>query len=89
MNKERKIKPGELQSVLASEEVTRRNVESGIQFANDTRKMVIEMRVMFDALQRNVMNMHSLLNETRTQLANLQQQFYAKGSVSYADGDKR
>jgi hypothetical protein len=85
---ERKIKPGEYQSVRAMEEVTRRNVESGIQFANDTRKMVLELKGMFDALQSNVMNMKTQQDQIREQLTNLQQQFYLKGTTSYADGDK-
>ena len=85
---ERKIKAGELENVKASEEVTRRNVESGILFANDTRKMVLELRMMFDTLQRNVMNMRAEQNQMREQLTTLQQQFYARGTVSYADGDK-
>lgn len=86
-NKKRKIKPGELQSVLASEEVTRRNIESVIQFSQDTRKMVRELLVMFDALQNNVMNMKSDVDELRRQLAILQQQNCSKGTVNY--GDKR
>jgi len=87
MSKERKIKPGELQSVLASEEVTRRNVKSGIMFSQDTRKMVKELRVMFDALQNNVMNLKSDVDELRRQLSVLQQINCAKGTVDY--GDKR
>lgn len=87
MNKKRHIKPGELQSVLASEEVTRRNVQSGIQFANDTRKMVIELRVMFDALQGVVRNIKADVDELRRQLAILQQERCSKGTVNY--GDKR
>lgn len=85
---EKDAKAGEREVIKASEECIRRNVESGLQFAQDTRKMVLELSTMFDALQNNVRNMHNLLNETRMQLANLQQQFYARGSVSYADGDK-
>jgi predicted RNase H-like nuclease (RuvC/YqgF family) len=85
--RERKIKTGELENVKAVEEVTRRNVESGIQFANDTRRMVLELRNMFDALQSNVMNMKAEQDQLKSQLANLQQQFYARGSVSYSDDD--
>lgn len=84
----RQIKPGEYQNVKAMEEVTRRNVESAIQFGNDTRKMVLELSRMFDALQANVMNMKRDLDQTKNQLATLQQQFYARGTTSYADGDK-
>jgi len=86
--KQRKIKAGELENVKACEEVTRRNVESGIEFANSTRKMVVELAAMFNALQANVMNMKSQQDQIRSQLTNLQQQFYARGTVSYADGDK-
>lgn len=86
--KERKIKTGELENVKASEEVTRRNILSGMAFAEDTRRMVQELAVMFDALQRNVMNMKAQQDQIRMQLTNLQQQFYARGTTSYADGDK-
>ena len=85
---ERKEKPGVYQSVKAMEDVTRRNVESAIQFGNDTRKMVLELRAMFDALQANVMNMKAQQDQIRSQLTNLQQTFYARGTTSYADGDK-
>jgi len=85
--KERKIKPGELQNVLASEEVTRRNVQSGIQFANDTRKMVLELGKLFDTLQNHVMNQRSEISELRRQLAFVQQKLAARGTKSYDDGD--
>ena len=85
---ERKIKAGELENVKAVEEVIRRNINSMMEFSNATRKMVLEQQKMFDALQANVMNMHNQFNQMREQLTNLQQQFYARGSTSYADGDK-
>lgn len=86
--RERKIKAGELENVKAAEEATRRNVQSGIQFANDTRKMVLELSRQFGALQANVMNMKNQQDQIREQLTKLQQQFYARGTTSYADGDK-
>jgi len=79
------VKPGEREAIRASERVIRKNVQSGIQFSNDTRKMVLELRVMFDSLQGNVMNMHSDLVELRRQLAILQQQSCAKGTVNYGE----
>jgi predicted RNase H-like nuclease (RuvC/YqgF family) len=84
----RKIQAGELQSVQASEETTRRNVKMILDFTQETRKMLLELREMFDALQGIVMNMKAENEQYRTQLAKLQQQFYARGTVSYADGDK-
>jgi len=82
---ERKIKPGEYQSVKAMEEVTRRNVESGMQFSSDTRKMVIELRTMFDALQKNVLNMKKEIAQLRQQLAFVQQRQVAGGTKDYGD----
>ncbi len=83
--KTRRIKPGELQSVLASEEVIRRNVNMIIEYSQETRKMVHELLVMFDALQKNVMNMKSELDEQKRQLAILQQISCSKGTKNYGD----
>jgi len=82
---DRRIKPGELENVKASEEVTRRNVQSGIQFANDTRKMVLELKVMFDALQNGFLNMKNEISELRRQLAFVQQRQVAGGTKDYGD----
>jgi len=84
---EDKIKAGDREVIRASEEVNRRNAESAIQFANDTRKMVLEMRTLFDTLQNHVMNQRSEINELRSQLANVQQELYARGTVRH--GNKR
>lgn len=84
---ERKIKAGELQNVQAVEGATRRNVEMILTFSNDTRKMLFELRELFDSLQNHVMTQYAEIGELRGQLAALQQQFYAKGTVSYSDGD--
>ena len=86
-NSERKIKAGDREVIRASEEVNRRNAESAIQFANNTRKMVLEMRVLFDTLQNHVMNQRSEINELRGQLANVQQELYARGTVRDTNGD--
>lgn len=88
-HKKRKIKPGELQSVLASEEVMRRNVRSVMRFSEDTRIMVKELRVFFDTLQNNVMNLKNDVDELRRQLAILQQMNCSKGTKRYSDDDKR
>lgn len=86
MSKEdRKIEAGEFEKVKASEEVTRRNVQSVVQFTNDTRKMVIELRANMDAIQNKMLALNKMLDENRRQLSLLQQQFYAKGTVSYND----
>ena len=85
---ERKIRAGELENVKASEEVTRRNVQMVVQFSKETRALVNEQQERINTLQGNLMNAMNQLNETRGQLALLQQQFYSRGTTSYADGDK-
>jgi hypothetical protein len=84
---ERKVQAGELEKVQAAEEVTRRNVTAVIQHANETRKMVLELKLMVDTLQNNMLNLKKLHDQQRHQLALLQQQFYLRGTTSYADGD--
>ena len=81
----RHIKPGELQNVKASEDVTRRNVKMILQFTNETRTMLLELRRMFDALQNNVIVMKGDQDELRRQLAILQQQSCAGGTKKYDD----
>ena len=85
MEEARKIKPGELENVKASEEVTRRNVAMILEFTNETRKMLLELRIMFDALQNNVMNTNGEVAELRRQLAFLQQKSAAGGTKVYDD----
>jgi hypothetical protein len=81
----RKIQAGELQNVKAMEEATRRNVKMILDFTNETRKMLLELRKMFDALQGNVISLKADHEQTKLQLSTLQQKFYAKGTVSYND----
>jgi hypothetical protein len=83
-----KVRAGDLQNMKAMERVVRKNIESGMAYTENTRKMILELKVMFDALQANVMNMKAQQDQVRAQLTNLQQQFYARGTTSYADGDK-
>ena len=81
------VQAGEIETKKALEYVTRRNVESAIKFGNDTRKMVLELHAMFEALQNNVMNIKNEVNELRRQLSLLQGEFYKKGTVSYSGDD--
>jgi hypothetical protein len=82
------IRTGDLENMKAMERVVKKNIDSSIEYTENTRKMILELRIMFDALQANVMNMKAQQDQMREQLSNLQQQFYARGSTSYADGDK-
>lgn len=85
-NIERKIQAGEVEKVKAAEEVTRRNVQTVISFTNETRKMLLELRQMHDALQNKVIVQDAQLQQMRKQLASLQQLFYARGTASYSNG---
>ncbi len=78
---------GDKEIVLASEEVQRNNIETVIKFNEETRKMVLEVLKMVDALQNRMMMHDKTMDQFRTQLAALQQQFYAKGTTSYNDGE--
>ena len=79
------VKPGEVEKVKASEEVTRRNVQMILDYTNETRKMLLELRELFDALQNNVMNLRGDVSELRRQLAFLQQKAAAGGTKQYGD----
>jgi hypothetical protein len=83
----RKIQAGELEKVQASEETIRRNVKAVIEFSNETRKGVLELKTIVDALQNNMINLQKQFNETKKQLAILQGEFYKRGSTSYSNGD--
>lgn len=83
MNDEaRKIEAGEKEIVLASEEVQRRNAQTAMAHSNLTRKMLLELNAIVDALQNKMIAQNKLILQQRNQLAALQQQFYAKGTVS-------
>lgn len=82
---QRKIEAGEVEKVKASEEVIRRNVVSMMMHGNDTRKALIELKTMFDALQGNVLRMNNEMKQMRSQLSVLQGEFYKRGTTSYSD----
>jgi len=76
---------GEREAIKASEEVQIRNLKSMMEFSNSTRKMVLELKEVINNLQNKIIMMDKRDDERRLQLANLQQQFYQKGTVSYND----
>ena len=76
---------GNKEIILASEEVQRNNILACIQYGNETRKMVLELGKIVDALQNQVITQHKTIDQQRLQLANLQQQFYEKGTTSFND----
>lgn len=78
---------GDKEIILASEEVQRKNINVAVQYGNETRKMVRELGVIVNALQNQVITQNKETQQLRLQLANLQQQFYNKGTVSYT-GDE-
>ena len=84
---EDKVQAGEREAVKASEEVTRRNVKMIPEFTNETRKMLLELRNMFDVLQGHVMNQKHEVDELRRQLSFVQQRQAAGGTKVYTNGD--
>jgi predicted RNase H-like nuclease (RuvC/YqgF family) len=80
----RKIEPGEKEIVLASEEVTRRNMQAAVEHGNETRRMVQLIEERVEKLERTIHAQNQLIAQYQTQLASLQQQFYQAGSTSYA-----
>ena len=84
---EDKVQAGEREAVKASEEVTRRNVKMILEFTNETRKMLLELRNMFDVLQGHVMNQKHEVDELRRQLSFVQQRQAAGGTKVYTNGD--
>jgi len=85
MKIKRKVKPGELEKVKASEEVNRRNIQMILDFTNETRKMLLEVRTWFDTLQNNVMNLKNEVDELRRQLSFVQQRQASGGTKTYGD----
>ena len=75
------VQAGEREAIKASEEVQRRNVISMMQFSNDTRKAVLDLAKIVDALQNKMMTFDKLFQEQRKQIAFLQQQLYQRGTV--------
>ena len=76
---------GDKEIILASEDVQRKNIKVAIEYGNQTRKMIIELGKIVDALQNQVITQSKTIDQQRLQLANLQQQFYMKGTVSLND----
>lgn len=86
-NDERRIQAGELEKVKASEETTRRNALAVIGQLDMCMKAIKEVRNRLDVLQNHFMNQQKLFEQQRMQLARLQQEFYARGSTSYSNGE--
>ena len=78
---------GDREAIRASEEAIKRNVQMILDYTNETRKMLLELRMLFDNLQGHVINQRTELQELRRQLALVQQKIYASGTVEYEDGN--
>jgi len=77
-------KPGDKEIILASEEVTRRNILAIAEHAKETRRMTAELLNRVDTLQNNLMSRERELGAIKKQLAYLQQKMFSKGTQ---DGD--
>lgn len=84
---DRKIEAGELEKVKAAEETGRRNALAVLSQLSLCQKAIVEMGMRLDSLQANYLNQQKLFEQQRMQLARLQQEFYARGSTSYSNGE--
>jgi len=80
---------GDKEIILASEETNRKNILACIEHGNATRKMVLELKTMFDALQNQVIMQNKKVDMFSKQLAALQQQFYQAGTTSLNSGGNK
>ncbi len=71
---------GDKEIILASEEITRNNVLAGIEFGNETRKLLRELETRFEELQTMVLDKDKRIDELQGQITNLQQALYAGGT---------
>lgn len=79
------VQAGDREAIKASEEVQVRNLKSMMEFTNETRKMVLELAARMEALQNKMIAMDEQGKTRAMQLANLQQEFYRRGTTSYSD----
>ena len=75
------MEPGELELRKIFEEVTTKNVQTTINFTQDTRKMVRELQEMVGKLERRIANQDETLQQLRVQLASIQTKVYSGGTV--------
>ncbi len=71
---------GDKEVILASEEVTRKNVLAGIQHGNETRRLFRELEIRFEELQTLVLDKDKRIDELQMQISNLRRDFYAGGT---------
>ena len=76
---------GEREAIKASEDVQVRNLNSMMLFSNETRKIVLELAARLESLQNKMIAMEEQGKVRAMQLANLQQEFYRRGTTSYSD----
>ena len=75
-----KVQAGQVEKVKAAEEVTRRNVQMILDYTNETRKMLLELREFFDRLQNAFLNLKKRQDEQERQMALLLQRDAAGGT---------
>ena len=76
------MESGEKEMRRHFENTTIRNVKAAVNHSNETRAMVRGLEKQVCALTNNVQSYKDLLVEYRSQLVNLQQAFYLKGTTN-------
>ena len=74
------MEAGEKEIKKAFEEVTTRNVLTGIEYTKETRKLFRNLEEKVDRLQNQVVAQGELLNQFRIQLAAVQTKLFSGGS---------
>lgn len=80
--KVKEMAPGEYELRKAFEDVIRMNVDTIIQYSRDTRDMVRDLEKEVGRLRDQLLSRGKEVNLLKSQLANIQQTLYARGTTS-------
>jgi len=74
------MEPGELEGRKIFEETTTNNVKTGIDFANDTRRLFRELEEKVIHLENIVRQQETTINDLRMSLAVVQAKLFSGGT---------
>jgi hypothetical protein len=75
------MEAGELELRKTFEDVTKQNVQSAIDFSNETRKLFRDLEDKVKALENTIISQSKLLDEYRNQLSLVQAEIYRGGTA--------
>jgi len=74
------MQPGELETRKIFEETTTKNVQTGISFAQDTRKLFRELESKVTHLENIIRQQDTTINDLRNSLAVVQTKLFSGGT---------